>query len=46
MTFSMLEDMLKPAQLTGKDLDMIAVTQFYIAIEQFADLNLDFGKNP
>ena len=45
MTFSTLEYMLKPAQLTEKDSDMIVLTLFYTAIEQFAGLNLDFGKN-
>ena len=45
MNFSAPEDMPKPAQLTGKDSDMIVLTLFYTAIEQFAGLNLEFGKN-
>lgn len=46
MTSSVLEDFLKPAQLMGKALNMIHQTLFYIAIEQFAGLNLVCGKNP
>lgn len=45
MNFSMPEDMLKPALLMGKGSNMIALTLFYTAIEQFVGLNLDSGKN-
>ena len=45
MNSSVLEDFQKPAQLTGKASSMIHRTLFYIAIEQFAGLNLVYGKN-
>lgn len=44
MTFLVLEDTLKPAQLMGRDSNMIVPTLFSIAIEQFAGLSLDYGN--